>query len=184
MLLLQHIVLTWHKECRGAPYSTNRNQMQKAYLLPSNFFDYRAVGFSSHHLHFIQNKKELFKDYDKIVPILKYDVIHFASLELIKQEDTYDIRYRYDLDSSIPRRYSFCVEKGGYIPLNELAMNLKLEEYGRILYNGKNFYSYTNDVYYQLHIINILQTAQKKIPLDIFISKNPDKIYQKLDRLS
>lgn len=180
MLLIQHIKLYWNKECRGAPYSTFRNQMPKAYNLPKDFFKYNPLGYPSHYIYFVQEKGGLKEEINRIDTLTEYENIRMGAVEIIKRESGHELRYRYDFHRAIPERHKYDPKTCLYKPLNEIALSLFSNEYGRIIHNGRHVDYDTGDWYYNIDIINIINVTGNKIPLDIFSKKEPDKPYNQI----
>ncbi|MGL5436907.1 MAG: hypothetical protein ACRDBO_16170 [Lachnospiraceae bacterium] len=183
MLLLQHINLYWDKVCRGAPYSTERNQMVMAYELPKKFYDYYSVGFPTHYVSFMQTKDGIGESNNRIIICTKYDEIRYGALELYLEGSDYRVNYRYDFHrGAIPERHKYDVGISRYIALNETAMVLAPDEYGRLIYNGR-FKDYDmGSWYYQLDIVNIINVTEDFSPR-IFLEQEPVKEYRQIAHL-
>ena len=54
MPLTQHLEIIWDKSCRGAPYSSLRNEMDKCCILPKLFYDYNTIGYPAHYVFYKQ----------------------------------------------------------------------------------------------------------------------------------
>lgn len=202
MLLMQFINLIWYKECRGAPYATTRQEMEKAYFLPENifdkhylnvekssrvkshhlpndFFDHNPLGCPAHCVSFIQHKKGITAQSDRILFHSPRESVRLGAVEAIPKENNFELEYRYDYHRAIPERHKYDPDTCLYVPLRERAMVLGPNEYGRITYNGR-FSGYdTGTWYYELGIINAIHIDQKIVPLDCFI-RNPDKQYKQM----
>lgn len=182
MILIQHVKLYWCKECRGAPYSTIRNKMPKAFNLPKSFFDYNPIGYPSHYVFMIQNKDGIHENINKKYIISEYENIRVGAIEIIKLDNRYVFRYKYDFHRAIPQMHKYNPKISMYVDLEEFAFELLDNEYGQIIYNGR-FVDYdTGEWYYNLDILNFVPVDFKKTSLDIFNSK-PDKIYKKINIL-
>ena len=179
MLLIQHINLHWDKKCRGAPYSTSRNRLQKAYELPLSFFDYNPIGYHMQYIFLQQTKDGIQEKINRVDTLTEYDNLQVGATEIINQGHNYEVRYRYDLHQAIPARQKYDPQISLYKPLNERAMNLKQGEYGRVIYNGR-FSSYDSYWYYHLDIINIFNSPSDKTQHDVFIANEPDKIFKQV----
>jgi len=182
MLLLQHIQLSWDKGCRGAPYSASRNRLPKAYELSKTFFDRSSLGYPAHYIYLQQNEDGINEKINRIYTLTEYENVRVGATEILNQSDYYEVRYRYDFHSAIPSRQKYDPHDCIYKPLNELAMNLKPNEYGRIIYNGR-FSSRDSYWYYILEIVNIFNSPANKTPLNIFTKNEPDIIYEQIEFL-
>lgn len=181
MLLTQHIKIYWDKECRGAPYSTIRNQIEKAYSLPKSFFDYHPRAIPSHYIYLIQSKSGFEKLFDRVDTISENKEIRIDAVQILNENADWAVRYRYCWHrGAIPARKRFDYENGGDIDLDELAMTLKPNEYGRIIYNARYTDFDSGDWYYGFDIINIFNNMDKEAPLDLFVKNMPDKIYKQV----
>lgn len=181
MLLTQHIKIYWDKECRGAPYSTIRNQIDKAYSLPKGFFDYNPHGLPSHYMYLIQSKSGFEKRFDRVDTISENKGIRIDAVQILNEIADCEVRYRYCWHrGAIPARKQFDYENGGDVDLDELAMTLKPNEYGRIIYNARYTDFDSGAWYYGLDIINIINNTEQDASLDRFIKNSPDKIYKQI----
>ncbi len=190
MLLIQQLYIEWGKECRGAPYSTLRNNRQHAYMLPKNFFDYNPIGYPSHIYSLHQTKKGFSELVNRIYTRTKYEKVTLDCVEILKDENSYDIYVKYNPHMGNPVRTNKCRktktdfstdhDNSIYGMLNELAMTLEINKYGRIRYNGRLTDYDTGSWYYAEEIINIINTVNEKENLDIFLKKQPDKMYEQI----
>jgi len=179
MPLIQHIQLEWEKPCRGAPYSGTRNKMDKCYILPKIFYAYNPIGYPAHYIYFHQTVNGIQEVSNRILRLSEINNIRVGALELIKENMNYQIRYRYDyLTHAKPVRGSYD-KSGTYVYLNETAMILKPNEYGRITYNGRYVDIDFGFWYYLFDIINVINTCEQ-MPLDIFTYRTPDKCYDQI----
>ncbi|MFB6363493.1 hypothetical protein ACFCP7_05435 [Paenibacillus elgii] len=177
MLLTQHIKVHWNKKFRGAPYTTVRNEMPKAYDLPKGFFDYNPVGYPAHYVYLYQTETGLTEKINRKDTMTKYENVRIGAIEMIRQGDCYELRYRYDFHRAAPERHKYDLKTSMYVELNEFALALEPNEYGRITYNGR--YS-SDNWYYNLDIINVINLSEEKTSLDIFKSKEPTKFYNQI----
>jgi len=182
MLVVQHIKLYWDKKFRGAPHSTSRNRLPKAYELPKSFFDYNPIGYPTHYIYLQQNENGIDEKINCVNTLSEYENVRIGAIEILRHDDNYEVRYRYDFHFAIPTRQKYDPKDSVYKPLNEFAMTLKQNEYGRIIYNGR-FSSYDSFWYYNLDIINVLNSPTDKTPLNIFIASEPDKLYKQIEFL-
>lgn len=180
MLLTQHIKVHWDKGLRGAPYSTARNQMPKAYDLPRGFFDDNPVGYPAHYVYLVQAQSGFSERMNRKDTMTEYENIRIGAMEMIHQGDAYELRYRYDLHRAIPARNKYDPQISMYVGLDEVAMTLGPHEYGRIIYNGRYTDYDTGSWYYNIDIMNIINLSEEKTPLHIFTSKEPDKSYHQI----
>ena len=188
MLLTQYITLYWDKDCRGAPYSTIRNRMPKAYELPKAFLDYNpSLGYNTHFISLRQNKNGLDQRANQKESLPKHGNVQIGAMEILKQNDDYEIRYRYDWDKSSlgghkanPGRHKYDPQTCMYKPLNVSAMTLRQNEYGRIIYNGR-YVDYNNRTcHYEMAIINVINSSNNKMLLNAFMVNEPDKTYEQI----
>ena len=183
MLLIQHINLLWDKECRGAPYSSLRNNMARAYDLPKTFFNYNPLGFPSHYIFLRQEKRGLSEQINRVDTIAKNSNIRIGAIEILQQTNCYELQYRYDFHRAIPERHKYNPKTSMYEPLKETAMELQCGEYGRIIYNGRYVDIDTGYWYYVMNIINIICTTENRSSLKIFIEREPGKAYNQIAML-
>ncbi len=180
MLLIQHLKVHWSKAYRGAPYSTVRSQMSKSVHLPKEFFDYNPLGYPSHYVYLEQTKTGLLEKINRIDTLTEFENIRSSAVEMTRKDDWYELRYRYDYHRALPERRKYNPEISMYVELNEIAMCLKPNEYGRITYNGRYTDFDTGEWGYNLDIINIINSPTEKTPLDIYILREPDKTYNQI----
>jgi hypothetical protein len=181
MLLIQHIKLHWNKDCRGAPHSVTRSQMPKSHELPQTFFDYNPLGYPSHYMYLIQRKNGLDKKINRIDTLTDHENERIGATEILKQGINYEIRYRYDFHGyAIPERHKYDPHECVYKPLNESAMVLKENEYGRIIYNGRYRDYDTGQWYYEMDIVNVIYISKDKVSLNIFTDNEPDRTYKQI----
>ncbi|WP_205127953.1 hypothetical protein [Paenibacillus amylolyticus] len=180
-LLLQYITLRWEKEVRGAPFTTARNDMEKAFRLPDTLFSYdTSYGLPYHRLVILQNKRGFEKIQDKSVilkPTAKNCKLGCIVIDN-KEFDTtgYDVTFTYSPECGKPVRYD-----KRYRPLIERAFGLTSNEYGRVLYNGRHIYQDTGEWYYELNILNMLLTEQKDP--NVLIDQEPLNVYNQIEIL-
>jgi len=182
MLLVQHVKLYWDKKYRGAPYSTSRNRLPKAYGLPKAFFDYNPLGYPMHYIYLQQDEGGIHEKISRVDTLTEYENVQVGATEILRHGDDYEVRYRYDFHQAIPKRQKYDPKDCIYKPLNELAMHLKQNEYGRVICNGR-FSSYDGNWSYNLDIINIFNSPADIVPLDVFIANEPDKLYKQIEFL-
>jgi hypothetical protein len=177
-LLIQHIKIEWSKICRGAPYSTARSQMLKSYFLPKDFLEYNSPNFTDfpfHYINFSQSKEGFKEKFNRIDTISEHGRIRIGAVEAIKNENFYDVRYRADFHvGGKPIR---C--KMNQL-LNETAVHLFLNEYGRIIYNARYTDFDTGNWWYELDVINLLYICNDRVLLDVFSAREPDKTYKQI----
>lgn len=190
-LLIQHTQILWLKECRGAPYSSKRNQLQKSWELPSSFFEYYPQGFPIHYQYIRQTKEGFQKENSRLSIITEKQTIKVANLELIKKENCYEIYFKYTTYAGAPERFIFKDRKTKFEPsstphsamLNEKAFALYENEYGQVLYNGRFTDFDTGEWYYMLNIINLIYTNNHCKDIDIFTKQKPIKSYTQIAKL-
>ena len=103
--------------------------------------------------------------------------------ELIQQESGIQVHYRYDWHiGAMPERYTYD-KTGQKQPLNELALDLILGDYGRAVCNGRFRDWDTGIWYYALDILNVMPLTELTDSLTSFTDREPSKIYTKIDRL-
>lgn len=182
-ILLQFITLRWEKDVRGAPFSTARNDMEKAFRLPDMLFSYdTSYGLPYHRMLILQNKNGFEKIQDKSV-ILKPTAKNFKlgcvlidSKEPESENSEYDVTFTYFPECGKPIRYD-----KRYQPLTERAFGLTSNEYGRVVYNGRHIYHDTGEWYYELNILNMLLTEQKDP--NVLIDQEPLNVYNQIEIL-
>lgn len=190
-LLIQHTKIFWLKECRGAPYSCQRNQLQKSWLLPHSFFEYHSQTFPIHFQYIIQTKKGFQEKINQLLFAKEQQPMKVANLELTKKEDCYEIHFKYTPNAGNPerlilrdRKTKFELSSNIYSTmLHEKAFILYENEYGQVLYNGR-FTDYdTGQWYYELNSINLIYIDKNYKSIDIFVKKNPTKTYTQIAHL-
>ena len=184
MLLIQIVLSSWDKKQRGAPYAAERSHRPKSYVLPEDFFKCKKDNPLFYPKHIIGTRNAI----GHISTNPKSDRIELNAIEVIKQNDSYEIRYRFDFlhsyNSAIPKRRKYNSQFDAYEPLNEVAFQLSRNEYGRIIHNAK-YYPYYGDgnCWYEMSIINLLYLENDLAPLDILVERTPDKIYKQMAML-
>ncbi|WP_186381021.1 hypothetical protein [Paenibacillus xylanexedens] len=176
--ILQTITMRWGKEVRGAPFSTARNNFQKAFQIPEALFSYStSYGLPYHELLIVQDKKGI-EIINQRTPILdpSQKSWRIGNIEIERTESEYLLTFNYSYDCGKPVR----VDQFHHA-LVEKAFGLKANEYGRIVYNGRHIFQDTGEWYYELHIINVISTEDKN--RDILIDKEPLKQYNQLEIL-
>lgn len=177
-LILQTITMRWGKEVRGAPFSTARNHYQKAFRIPEALFNYSTdYGLPYHELLIVQDKKGI-EIINNRTPILDLSQRNWrvADIEIERTESEYLFTFNYSTNCGKPIR----VDRF-YHALVEKAFRLRVNEYGRIIYNGRHTSQDTGEWYYELHIINAISTEDKNP--DVMIDKEPLKEYKQLEIL-
>lgn len=190
-LLIQHTQILWLKECRGAPHSSRRNQLQKSWKLPDSFFEYNLQGFPIHYQYIKQTKEGFQKGNSRLSIITEKQTIKVANLELTKKENCYEVYFKYTPNAGAPERFIFKDRKTKFEPsstphsamLNEKVFTLYENEYGQVLYNGRFTDFDTGEWYYILNIINLIYTNNHHKDIDIFIKQKPMKSYTQIAKL-
>lgn len=181
ILIIQTIRLYWNKKVRGAPYSSIRNQWQKAYPLPSNFFEFFGDGNLEHEIYLEQNQSGIIKIESRRKIRKQEKNIQISGIKVLKKQNQYEVIYCSNLQGGNPIRKKYDKQKHSYIALNETAMNLEENEYGRIIYNGR--YTTWDEMYYRMDVINLIYIKKKDGSCDIFQVREPDKIYKQIAKL-
>ncbi|QDH23084.1 hypothetical protein [Saccharibacillus brassicae] len=174
-LIVQTLTFRWGKEARGAPFSTARNEYGKAFRIPDPLLHCdTAQGLLYQEILIRQDAKGFEKIHDRS-SILKPSegVYSVQGIEIQKTDSEYLCSFRYSEECGKPirqdRRYNLLVEK---------AFELKAGEYGRMIYNGRHTSTYTGEWYYELHMINVLPTADPNP--NVFIDTEPVKEYKQI----
>lgn len=186
MILVQNIVLSWNKSCRGGKGAVKRSSFSQAAKLPANFFDYISFG-SPVHWVWIQQRADGFHTLVNRRVIEEFDMqnsLRISPMELIpKENDSCEVRYRYDWHKgAIPERYQYHREKGRIL-LNELAFELRPFDYGRSICNGRFIDWDTGIWWYEWSIANIMVLPDQKAPLDSFLANTPTHYYRQMAQL-
>lgn len=186
MLLVQHIMLYWEKNCRGGLGAVQRSKFPQAAKLPANFFDYISFGSPIHQV-LMKQKTDGFDTQVDCRRIGEFGIKNsrcISPMELIpKENDCYEIRYRYDWHKgALPQRYQYN-QDGNYTPLNELAFELFPNTYGRAICNGRFVDWDTGNWWYELTITNVIVLAESKAPLTCFLINVPTHYYQQIAHL-
>ena len=184
-LLVQQIRLQWYKDCRGGNAAAQRNQYPKAMRLPKDFFSYYSFGLPTHFVSILQRPDgfQIDKDCRRLMEWKPNGTMRLHPFELIQQESGIQMRYRYDWHiGAMPERYTYD-KTGQKQPLNELALDLILGDYGRAVCNGRFRDWDTGIWYYALDILNVMPLTELTDSLTSFTDREPSKIYTKIDRL-
>lgn len=186
MILIQYITLEWCKDCRGGLGAIQRSQFPKAVKLPTNFLDYSSFG-KPIHLVRIRQKIDNFHikvDRRKIEEFNTQNSLRLSPMELIpKENDSCEIRYIYNWHmGAMPQRYKYTYERN-YVPLNELAFELSLGDYGRAICNGRFVGCDTGTWWYEMSIVNVMVLQEKNVSLNCFLANTPTHYYYQLAQL-
>lgn len=190
-VLIQHTQILWLKECRGAPYSSKRNQLQKSWKLPNSFFEYHSQGFPIHYQYIRQTKEGFQKANSRLSIITEKQAIKIANIELIKKENCYEVYFKYTTGAGAPERFILKDRKTNFqlssaphsAMLNEKAFTLYENEYGQVLYNGRFTDFDTGEWYYILNIINLIYITDNCKDVNIFTKCLPIKSYTQIAQL-
>jgi len=155
--------------------------MAKSYILPKDFFKCKndnPLFYPEHIIRTIETS-------GSICTSPKSDRIKLNAVEVIKHDDYYEVRYRFDfLRNAVPQRNKYNTQFHVHEPLNEMAFQLFRNEYGRIIHNAKYYPYYGEGNYrYEMSIINLLYLENDIAPLDILVERTPDKIYEQMAML-
>lgn len=186
ILLIQKINLQWHKDCRGGAGAVLRNNYPKAARLPKDYFSYCPFGVSSHNISLLQDKDGIHvrKEYRNLNEWKNDDTIKFEPFEISINNDKIKIHYRYSLHhGSLPARHKYDPTIGQYVPLHELAFELKPNDYGRAICNGRFVDCDTGNWWYELDILNVILLSDTVAPLDCFLVREPNKKYKQIAQL-
>lgn len=184
MILIQYISLMWEKDCRGGIGAIERSKFPQAIKLPLNFFEYISFGKPVHWVG-IHQKRDGFHYRINRRRIEEFDTknsLRLGAIELIPKGNNCEIRYRYDWHRAIPERYKYTKE-GTRLPLNELAFELCLGDYGRTVYNGRYVDIDTGTWYYKMDIVNVMISQENDVPLDCFLVNAPTHYYRQIAKL-
>ena len=91
-------------------------------------------------------------------------------------ESEYEVTFSYSQECGKPVRY----DKRNHA-LTEQAFGLTSNEYRRILYNGRHIYQDTGELYYEIHIVNMLLTEQNRV--NMLIDHEPAAVYKQIEIL-
>ncbi|WP_216671643.1 hypothetical protein [Saccharibacillus qingshengii] len=177
-LILQAITMRWGKEVRGAPFSTARNNYQKAFPIPESLFSCStSYGLPYHELFIVQDKKGI-EMTNQRTPILdpSQKSWRIGNIEIERTDSEYLLTFNYSSDCGKPVR----VDRFHHA-LVEKAFGLKTNEYGRIAYNGRHISQDTGEWYYELHIINALSTEDQNP--NVLMDREPLNSYNQLEIL-
>lgn len=186
IFLIQKISLQWNKDCRGGKGAVLRNSYPKAASLPKDYFSYYPCGIPSHYIGLFQDKDGIHvkKECRNLNEWTADGIIGFAPYELSVQNGKVKIHYCYNLHHGRrPQRSKYDSTRNRYVPLHELAFELNPGDYGQAICNGR-FVDYdTGNWYYELIILNIILLSDTDVSLDCFLTKEPNKKYQRIDQL-
>lgn len=139
----------------------------------------------------IERKKKIDRFYNQKFRHSYYKSVNDCNIEsisILKEENSYRIKYFYD-ERSMPYRHGHNedfnnINSRMYFKdiCNETAFILSDNQYGRVVYNCRKNYQYTNNWWYELHIINFLN-AINDIPQNIFVKNKPDFEYKQMANL-
>ena len=158
--------------------------MDRSFLLPKAFYENTADSYPSHYIRFIQSINGIEENENRIVRLPDNESTRIGAVEILKEQTCYCLKYRYDffgLTTPSPVRGNYD-RTGTFVYLNETAMVLNVNEYGRIIYNGRFVDRYSGNWYYKFEIVNVINTSGQ-MPLDAFTSRSPDKLYQQIATL-
>jgi hypothetical protein len=181
MLLIQSFHLSWDKKQRGAPYAEERSHMAKSSILPKDFFRCRKDNPLFYPCHIVsEHCPSGYISYEE-----KSDRISLDGIEVIKQNGFYEVRYRFDFlnsyNNAVPKRKKYNKENHIQELLNEEAFRLYPNEYGRITHNAK--YHGEGQPWYKMWVYNMLYLDDDTAPLDILVTRTPEKIYEQMAML-
>lgn len=156
--------------------------------MSADFLKHSLTEYLLHYIYIQQNKTGFSEKINcrDIIKTNRKDTfeegnIKIGAIEIHRNLENYDLRYRYDWHRAIPTRRRFDYQRGGYVELVENAMTLMPDEYGRIIYNGRYTDFDTGGWYYNLDIVNSINLPNHKdIPSDIFSKREPNITYNQL----
>lgn len=186
ILLIQDINLQWDKECRGGVGAVLRNHYPKAARLPEDFFSYYPFGLPVHYMSLVQKTDgiNVRKECRNLKKQRNDDTIRLHPFELSVKDGKTAVYYRFDLHHGAhPERHKFDPTVSRYVPLHEIAFKLEQGDYGRAICNGRFVDWDTGNWWYEMDILNIMLLSDPVVPLDCFLAREPNKIYQQIAQL-
>lgn len=187
MIIIQHILLQWQKDCRGGKGAVQRSRYPLAAKLPRDFFVDIPSG-SPIHWRRVEQKTDGFHIRMDRRGLEVFDARHslrLSPMELISNADGGCLlRYRYDWHKgAVPPRQVYDPKTSQYRPLSEQAFVLREGDYGRALCNGRFVDRDTGSWWYELSITNVLVLRQANVPLDCFLTAKPTHLYRQIAQL-
>ena len=187
MIIIQHILLQWQKDCRGGKGAVQRSRYPLAAKLPKDFF--KDIPFGSPvHWQWVEQKPDGFHRRTDRRGLEIFDAQHslpLGPMEIILNTDGGCLlRYRYDWHKgAVPPRQVYDPKTSQYRPLSEQAFVLEEGDYGRALCNGRFVDRDTGSWWYELSITNVLLLPQESAPLDCFLTADPTHLYRQIAQL-
>ncbi|MDE5583265.1 MAG: hypothetical protein K2J08_06150 [Ruminococcus sp.] len=201
MLFVQYIALTYYKNVRYANYANVRNSIKFAPIVIEKVPDcevllqrvplYQGIdGIRKYEVSFEEYGEEIFNS-DNLDPVYNYRTL-LRNNRIFKVNDDYKIRF---CDDRYYTRYNAFKRRGhneefmnnnsrfSYTDIiNETAFILKLNEYGRIIYNERNV-ALDEEWYYTLYVVNFINCDKSKYREKMFFKKVPDYEYKNMQYL-
>ncbi|MDU0206411.1 hypothetical protein RQP52_35685 [Paenibacillus sp. PFR10] len=177
-MIVQSISLLWGKKTRGAPYSTLRNQYNKSFSIPESMINYKfdsKIPFQK--IDLIQNDQGIIIKNNKVEYVdANLCDWKIGCTEIQRKEELLLVFFKYTNYCGKPIRYD---SKHNY--LSEKAFELNINEYGRIIYNGRLVNHDTGEWIYQLNILNVYNSNCNN--KEVLVEKMPLKEYKQLEIL-
>jgi hypothetical protein len=107
----------------------------------------------------------------------------FHPIRIWREDGIFHLEYDGSLHDGAPCRRGYDPVTRNFAFLREPAMSLTAGEYGRILYNNRCTGLDTGEWWYEFHIMNAICTTSFPITLDLFVRREPDKVYRQIARL-
>lgn len=180
ILIMQQITAKWTKQSRGAPHSVRRNAVPSILPFPNQFnipqLETNAILIAHQHVLFGEAT-----DFTPQETVTVHGVeppnrhFKFGCIHPSFSQDAVEIFFEYSTscagapDRSAPAKMVFA---------------LGVNEWGRIVYNGRFSRGYSGGWYYQKQVFNVVlleEWSNKEIAL--FMDSKPPKVYENLTDL-
>lgn len=183
-LYLQKISLHWLKKHRAAPFSSQRSKIPTCFALPNLDF-HKEKGLFFHSLTLEQNDQQVEMKNNNLEVLDLQSEIKMEGLHILFQNEAnpqamssellnLEVFFEYDEKMGAPTRLDY---KGNF--LKEKAFDLKQNEFGQIVYNGRIALEDTWG--YRLSYWNIFYT--QNLDKNIFLNHVSVKQYKQLASL-
>lgn len=204
MLIIQEIMLDWHKPERGGKFAEARNKfdfafpienkpdrsdeclldIQRYYQKDDKFYtleEYHRLLFSENFIRYREN-----------IPLpVKLSELEVKNIEFTETDGRIQVNFSCDPQlNGKPHRHGhnkdYNNEKSRYFcrdVLNETAFMLEIGQNGRILYNAR-FVDWDNGTHwYEQTVVNIANIGFEEFRSNIFLSQEFDFVYDRLEKL-
>ena len=127
IVLIQAVCTHWEKSARGGASAVQRNQVPEALKLPDFKSPSVPLSYVVHRVYY-SGRNGFAEPTRSTVEVLTTEPSNLGGVSLNFDKDILTVFYQYSRSQGAPERYSRKIE----------ALNLSLNQWGRVLYNGRH----------------------------------------------